>query len=91
MKDFLIKANGSIRELKPMNGRHYTLVECQSYVDGYIETVRLNSIGMIMIINEEGKVYGKLPNVKATEYIRAEGIEDWIAGDVMIINPKHFK
>lgn len=66
-----------------MNGKFYTLVELQSYVGGNIEVVRLQE-GKILIVDEEGKLKGKLPNHIATGWITAAGYHDWVAGDALL-------
>lgn len=73
-----------------MNGESYTLTEIQHYVDGYIETVSVGN-GKVLIVDEEGKLKGKLPNRIATGWLQEEGIHDWVVGDAMLIDREHIK
>lgn len=90
MSDVLVTSSGTMREIGPMNGKHYTLGELQHYVGGYIETVNVGD-GKVLIMDEEGKQKGKLPNKIATGWLLTEGINDWIAGDAILIDRKHIK
>ena len=90
MSDVLAKCTGTLQPIRPMNGGSYTLTEMQHYVGGYIETVSLGS-GKVLIVDEEGKLKGKLPNRIATGWLQVEGINDWVAGDAMLIDRKHIK
>lgn len=83
MGDVLIK-DGVMRPISPMNGRTYTLQEMQQYVGGYIETVVVGK--KVMVMDEEGKLKNKLPNHIATGMLIRAGHNDWVAGDVMLID-----
>lgn len=90
MSDVLAKCTGTLQPIRPMNGESYTLTEMQHYVGGYIETVNVGS-GKVLIVDEEGKLKGKLPNRIATGWLQQEGIHDWVAGDAMLIDREHIK
>lgn len=90
MSDVLAKCTGTLQPIRPLNGESYTLTEMQHYVGGYIETVNLGN-GKVLIIDEEGKLKGKLPNRIATGWLQVEGIHDYVAGDAMLIDRKHIK
>lgn len=90
MSDVLAKCTGILQPIRPMNGEYYTLQEMQHYVGGYIETVHVCN-GKVLIVDEEGKLKGKLPNRIATGWLQVEGIHDWVAGDAMLIDRKHIK
>lgn len=90
MSDVLAKCTGTLQPISPMNGESYTLTEMQHYVGGYIETVSLSS-GKVLIVDEEGKLKGKLPNRIATGWLQEEGIHDWVVGDAMLIDREHIK
>lgn len=90
MDDVLAKCTGTLQPISPMNGECYTLLEMQHHVGGYIETVNVGN-GKVLIVDEEGKLKGKLPNRIATGWLQVEGIHDWIAGDAMLIDRKHIK
>jgi hypothetical protein len=49
----LYKSNGEVNDIKPKNGKTFTLDEVQSLVGGYVEVSFLNS-KQIMLLNEEG-------------------------------------
>ena len=90
MGDVLAKCTGTLQPIRPMNGESYTLTEMQHYVGGYIETVNVGN-GKVLIVDEEGKLKGKLPNMIATGWLQVEGIHDYVAGDAMLIDRKHIK
>lgn len=80
----LIKTDGTIKDVKPENGKFYTLKEMQDYVDGYIQVIDLGRSGC-MIVDEEGKIRGKAVNVEATKKaIKHLMFGDFIVGDVLI-------
>lgn len=90
MGDVLAKRTGTLQPISPMNGESYTLTEMQHYVGGYVETVNVGN-GKVLIVDEEGKLKGKLPNRIATGWLQEEGIHDYVAGDAMLIDRKHIK
>ena len=59
-------ADGRQEERAPANGQDYSLEEMQAIVGGYIETVPCKQPGMMMVVNEEGKLLGLPRNDKAT-------------------------
>ena len=87
--DVLVKVTNVMVPVKPMNGEYYTLNELQSYVGGYIETVRLGE--KLLLVDEEGKIKGKLPNHIATGWLVLDGYHDWVAGDAMLIDRRHMR
>lgn len=89
MSDVLVTTAGGMKAITPMNGRHYSLQEMQSYVGGYIETLKVGQ--KLLVMDEEGKLKGKLPNRIATGWVLQEGINDYICGDVMLIERSHIK
>lgn len=90
MSDILVNNTGTIREIKPMNGSDYSLQELQHYVGGNIETIELGA-DKLLIVDEEGKIKNKLPNRIASGWLIARGIQDWVAGDAVLIDEKHLK
>lgn len=81
--DVLVTVTNTMRPIKPTNGEHYSLHELQHYVGGYIETIVLGN--KVLIVDEEGKLKGKLPNRIATGWLLTSGIDDFVAGDAMLI------
>ena len=81
----LIKAHGREQNVTPANGEKFTLEEMQGYVGGYIEIIGLPD-GSQLILNEEGKLKGLEPNLKASLLARKAGIHpsDYVVGDVLI-------
>lgn len=88
----LVKANNVVLDVFPRDGKSFKLDELQGFVGGYIEFVRLDRAkhfgmkGMVMCLNEEGKLNGLLENNAAT--LLAEGClmdGDYIAGDAVIM------
>lgn len=82
----IIKADGSMVEIQPRNGRYFKLRELQKIVGGYIEILTLNG-NEIMVVNEEGKIHDLPLNLQATELF---GL-DVIVGDVLVCNDNEVK
>lgn len=92
----IIRTDGSIIAVSPLNGKDYQLEELQKIVGGYFEIVDLGK-GKIMVINEEGKFTCR-PNIKATKIFKDAmsdlygiGTQDYIAGDALICESKEVK
>jgi hypothetical protein len=70
-------------EVRPANGKHFTLSETQGYVGGLIETSFFPD-GRVMVLNEEGK-FGLPANVEATLLYRRAwtGVSSWAAADTI--------
>ena len=67
-----------------MNGKKFTLEELQRYVGGLIECTGLYD-GRVMVTDEEGKLKGKHPNIKATQILNMSGVYDYVVGDVVVL------
>ena len=67
----LFQPDGTERDVRPANGRDFTLAELQGFVGGYIEVVysynRRRQRGKILVIDEEGKLKGLPVNARASE------------------------
>jgi hypothetical protein len=75
-----IKTDGQQVEVRPNDGKEFSLAEMQHFVGGYIELVRLRD-GRRMFIDEEGKLKQKPVNVIAT----AMYVRDIIVGDALVV------
>jgi hypothetical protein len=58
---YIIKADGTVQEVQPKNGRYFTLEEQQKAVDGYIEYVyakqlKTNGIIQAVKLSDNGEV-----------------------------------
>ena len=86
-----IKANGEVTEVKPKNGKDFSLEEMQKFVGGYIEIVESQIKGdkRLIVLNEEGKLHGLPVNPKATAIFGYPG--DFIVGDVLVCTNKEVK
>ncbi len=84
----LLKADGMVSEVKPANGRKFTLEEVQKLVGGYVQMVD-NGDGTRLLCNEDGKVHNLPPNAAATA-IYKYGRQDHIVGDVVIVTRREF-
>jgi len=85
----LIPVTGDATWITPNKGASFDLDEMQSLVGGYIEFVTLDQEGLILCINEEGKLHGLPPNLLATAYVAPylrEG--DYIAGPAILLTRK---
>jgi hypothetical protein len=82
-----ITADGSEKEVRPADGKGFTLAELQGFVGGYIEALYLPD-GSILWLNEEGKLKGLPENSSGRVQLLAHsaGIahDDYIVGDVLI-------
>lgn len=63
----LIKADGTQTVVHPQAGigKKFTLKEMQTFVDGYVQYIYLES-GKIAVVNEEGRIIGLKPNARAS-------------------------
>tara|TARA_A100001391_G_scaffold167776_1_gene128210 strand:- start:116 stop:382 length:267 start_codon:yes stop_codon:yes gene_type:complete len=67
-----------------------TLEEAQEFVDGYVEMVSLAD-GSQLLINEEGKLFGKPYNAEATNAAYNAGNNWFGTEDVIVGNAWHLK
>lgn len=81
----LIATNGTVKEVKPANGKSFFLHEMQALVGGLIEPVYLED-GKIMVVNEEGLLIGLDLNAKASAMT---GIT--IVGPAIVCNDEEFQ
>lgn len=78
----LIKADGNVQKIEPKNGKTFTLEELQTYVGGYIEIVYTYDRNY-MVVDEEGKLKNKRPNIVATGLYEF-GRFEMIVGDAVV-------
>lgn len=83
MNALLIKTTGESSFITPKNGKDFTLEELYALIGcELIEVVYpIEDNGNIFIIDEEGKLAGKIPNAAATLLWGVTG--DYLAGDVI--------
>lgn len=89
MAVYIKAATNDMVEVKPANGKRFTLEELQKFVGGYIEALGLHD-GRVMWLNEEGKLDGLPLNAIATDMARRLSFlmpDDYILGDVLIATP----
>ena len=89
MSDVLVK-DGCMSPIKPMNGRDYSLLELQTYVDGDVEFVYFEN-GKILVVDEDGKLKGKPVNHIATGWLNVAGYHDYICGSALLVDGKHIR
>lgn len=85
---------GSVEEVKPENGKYFTLAEWQRFCGGIVQIVPLPS-GKEMVCNDEGKLIGLPPNRLATALWKEEypihkypnNNDELVVGDVLIYEP----
>ena len=81
-QDIIIRANGTRERVVPAKGKFYTLEELQGFVDGYIEIVYLHhDAEHLLVVNEEGKLWGKPFNKDATIVAKLNDHPFEIVGD----------
>jgi hypothetical protein len=82
----LIKSNGEVTEVKPVNGKKFSLEELQKFVGGYIQ--KFKTTNKCFVLNEDGLPKGLPVNEKATDalYLECEGVRNVqdIVGDVLV-------
>ena len=92
IKAQLYKTDGTIANVKPVQGKTFKLKELQEYVGGLIDIQDLPKFKKVMVLNDEGKLIGLPKNNKATDiwketYPIAEypnNNDELIVGDVII-------
>ncbi len=77
-----ICTNGKIKKLEYPDGKLIPLEEYQKQVGGNIETVSVGMDGVIMLVNEEGKL-GTLPFNRMASFIYVD-LLDYIVGDALL-------
>lgn len=82
----VILPNGSLNVYAVLDGRTATLEWLQDQVGGYIETTPTCLSGLVMVVNEEGKLMGLPFNDTATDLAR--GLYESIVGNAMIMEVK---
>lgn len=94
---WLVGIRGDGAWVAPGNGKKFSLKELQGFVGGNIEIVRAKEEGMILVINEEGKINNLPVNPSATKlYVYGSleplawerGVGDTIHGDVVLVNER---
>jgi hypothetical protein len=78
----LYTTQGEIKEVKPVNGKTFTLKELQDYVGGYVE-LTLTHDDKEMYINEDGKING-LPYNQLAPREFCNNANDVIVGDAIV-------
>jgi hypothetical protein len=90
----IIRANGDVLDAPPPTGDGYTLDEVKAAL-GFedrclIQEVRLGN-GHALLIDEEGKIVDREPNLAATMLAMGLGAlfpGDWIVGNAMLVKCK---
>jgi hypothetical protein len=86
----VIKADGTVTEVKPKNGTDFDLQEVYDHTECDFVQVVASKDDKLIILDEEGKMKSKPFNQKATqEYIY--GNQDPIVGTVLICEPSEFR
>ncbi len=88
----LIKTNGTIKDVVPINGKSFSLEELQGFVGGIVQIVPLPS-GKEFVIHDLGKLIGLPKNEEATKIWKEEyPIEEFplnndelIVGDALLV------
>jgi hypothetical protein len=60
----------------------------QDLVGGYIEVLWLKD-GNVLVVNEEGKINGLDYNETATEVVQANGMDDIIVGNAILMESRY--
>lgn len=82
----LIHPDGAKFEVKPDNGKHFTLDELYKHCDCSMVQVIYLEDGRLMYLDEEGKFKEHYRNADATVLLHKAGgmMDDYIAGNALI-------
>lgn len=86
----ILFGDGSTKEVEPLNKTDFQLEELQKIVGGYIEIIYLGK-GLVMVIDEEGKLKNKLINSNATLIALKQVGNDFIVGDALVCKQSEIK
>jgi hypothetical protein len=81
-------------EVRPANGKKFTLAEMQKLVGGYVERVQLTKRRWLWC-DEEGRLkFAPMENIAATNFVRENGTKltrnTLIVGDAVVCEPGEF-
>lgn len=84
----IYKTDDMVIATEPVNGNNFQLSELRNVVGGYIEVVTLRD-GLMMIVNEEGKLQGLPVNNNATTVLHNMAVNDgykndYVCGDALV-------
>jgi hypothetical protein len=92
MKAQVIKVDGTIVEVEPKNGTDFSLEEMYEHTGSSMVQFVNSNDGRFMIVDEEGRLFGKEINTAATElYSLGEHPGYELVGDVLICSPEQIK
>ena len=86
------KSDGTSCDIKPQDGKRFSLGEAQRLVGGYVQVIQLSD-SVIMLMDEEGKLKGKPVNESATAIAQLKKAiypNDCVVGDVVICRSDEF-
>jgi len=63
--------------------------EAREMIGGYVQVLFMKE--KVMMVDEDAKIAGKHPNETATKILLDFGINDWVAGDVIICDRADFE
>jgi hypothetical protein len=86
----IIRTDGTFTDIQPNNKKDFSLKELQEIVGGYIEIVHFKN-GMIMVVDEEGKLKGYDYNKEACKIFLTEYSNDFIVGNILYCKRKFVK
>ena len=85
MKEQVINADGTRRDIAPENGTDYSLRELQAIVGGFIELVQLDHEWML-VVHEEGLLFESPVNPIASYLAQQQ-----IVGNVALVRQRSVK
>lgn len=78
----IIRTDGTSVEVKPRNGRRFTFPEVYELIGCELIQIVHTVDGRILLVDEEGKLFGRDYNPRATELYGV--MDDFIVGDVLL-------
>lgn len=81
----LYRTTGFQHEVRPLNGRAFSLEELQTLIGGYIQIVSANEPGKYIVCDEEGKLKSKPVNVVASTLWVGRTHGDPLVGEVLLV------
>lgn len=90
-KDYIVRPNGDMIEIKPDKDGFYSLEKMQALIGGYIEIYSVSS--KYTYVGDEEGVYGGKENIKLTDLLKGKVnlYNDLAWGNGLIVKNEHLR